>query len=84
MPEGLLIHNEVLSDAETIKNITLVNAEFLRMKNLLRVIKSEAYADLIIVDGNPLKELSLLSNEGESISGVIANGKFIKDKIMLN
>ena len=84
MPEGLLIHNEVLSDAETIKNITLVNAEFLRMKNLLRVIKTEAYADLIIVDGNPLKELSLLCNEGESISGVIANGKFIKDNIKLN
>ena len=39
MPEGLLIHNEVLSDAETIKNITLVNAELLRMKDLLRVIK---------------------------------------------
>ena len=43
------------------------------MKNLLVVIKSGAYADLIIVDGNPLKELSLLCNEGESISGVIAN-----------
>jgi len=26
------------------------------MKNLLVVIKSGAYADLIIVDGNPLKE----------------------------
>ncbi len=54
------------------------------MKNLLRVIKSEAYADLIIVDGNPLKELSLLCNEGKSISRVIANGKFVKDKIKLN
>jgi len=83
-PEGLLIHNQVLSNAETIQNVTLVNAEILRMKNLLGVIKSGAYADLIVVDGNPLDELGLLCNEGESISGIIANGKFIKDKIKLN
>ena len=54
------------------------------MKNLLGVIKSGAYADLIVVDGNPLDELGLLCNEGESISGIIANGEFIKDKIKLN
>ena len=83
-PEGLLIHNEVLSNAETIQNITIINAEILRMKNLLGVIKSGAYADLIIVDGDPLKELGLLCNDGESISGVISNGKFIKKEFKLS
>ena len=43
-----------------------------------------AFANLIIVDGNPLKELSLLCNEDDSISGIIAIGDFIKDKIKLN
>jgi imidazolonepropionase-like amidohydrolase len=54
------------------------------MENLLGVIKSGAYADLIIVDGDPLKELGLLCNDGESISGVISNGKFIKKEFKLS
>ena len=80
-PEGLLIHNEVLSSIETIQNATIVNAEILRMKDLLGVIKKGAFADLLIVDGNPLENLNLLCNEGKSISGIISNGRFIKNEI---
>ena len=60
---------------------TIVNAEILRMKDLLGVIKKGAFADLLIVDGNPLENLNLLCNEGKSISGIISNGRFIKNEI---
>jgi len=50
------------------------------MKDLLGVKKS-AFADLLIVDNDPLKNLKLLCNDDESISGIISNGILIKNEL---
>ena len=69
-------------DQETAKIFyaaTAVNAEILNHRGKLGVIAPQAYADLIVVDGNPLKDLSLFTQNGKYIPLVMKNGKIYKD-----
>jgi imidazolonepropionase-like amidohydrolase len=45
------------------------------------VIESGAQADLIIVDGDPLADLSLLARPGQALKAVIRDGVFIIDRL---
>ena len=80
-PEGLLVHNEVMSPTEAIKNATIINAEIVRMENQLGVITPGALADLLVIDGDPTQDLSVLQNEGEHMPMIMANGKFAKNAL---
>ena len=80
-PEGLLVHNEVMSPTEAIKNATIINAEIVRMENQLGVITPGALADLLAIDGDPTQDLSVLQNEGEHMPMIMANGKFAKNAL---
>lgn len=80
-PEGLLVHNEVMSPTEAIKNATIINAEIVRMENQLGVITPGALADLLVIDGDPTQDLSVLQNEGEHMPMIMANGTFAKNAL---
>jgi imidazolonepropionase-like amidohydrolase len=45
------------------------------------VIEPGAFADLIVVDGDPLVDLSLLSRPEESLKAVIRDGSFVIDRL---
>ena len=38
-----------------------------------------AFGDLIVVEGDPLKDLSLLTGQGRHISGIMLGGRFVKE-----
>ena len=80
-PEGLLVHNEVMSPVEAIQNATIINAEIVRMENVLGVIAPGALADLLVVDGDPTQDLGVLQNEGERMTAIMANGIFAKNNL---
>ncbi|RLB63136.1 MAG: Xaa-Pro dipeptidase, partial [Deltaproteobacteria bacterium] len=40
-----------------------------------------AYADLILVDGNPLEDLDLVANPDENFDLIMKNGKIYKNAI---
>src|SRR5262249_35114558 len=50
---------EVLSPLEILRSATSVNAELLERTGELGVVAAGALADLIVVDGNPLKDLGV-------------------------
>ena len=80
-PEGLLVHNEVMNPVEAIQNATIINAEIVRMENILGVIAPGAFADLLVVNGDPTQDLGVLQNEGEHMTAIMANGKFAKNNL---
>ena len=80
-PEGLLVHNEVMSPVEAIQNATIINAEIVRMENILGVIAPGAFADLLVVNGDPTQDLGVLQNEGEHMTAIMANGRFAKNNL---
>ena len=70
---------QVLPAAEVLKSATSVNAEILRRPDLGR-IEPGAAADLILVNGDPLADISLLSGQGERIGVVVQAGHMVKDR----
>jgi imidazolonepropionase-like amidohydrolase len=76
-----LLRREVLSPIEIIRQATLVGAEIVRMQGKLGVVKAGAFADLIVVDGDPLEKLELLAGQGESLAVIMKGGRFHKNLI---
>ena len=75
------IRAEVLSPAEIIRSATAINAELLQMSGKLGVVWPGAIADLLVVDGNPLKKLALLENQGTHLRAIMKGGKFFKNEL---
>ncbi len=76
-----LLRREVLSPIEIIRQATLVGAEIVRMKDRLGVPRPGAVADLIVVDGNPLKKLELLTGQGRHLSAIMKAGRLYKNRL---
>jgi imidazolonepropionase-like amidohydrolase len=71
---------QVLPTAEVLRSATSVNAEILRRPDLGHVAPG-ATADLILVAGDPVADISCLSGQGEQIPLVVQNGNLVKNRI---
>jgi imidazolonepropionase-like amidohydrolase len=69
------IRARVLPAAEIVRSATAVNARLLGREGELGVIAPGACADLLLVDGNPLEDLSVLDGQGERIPLVMKGGE---------
>jgi imidazolonepropionase-like amidohydrolase len=75
------IRARVLSPAEVIRSATVVNARILRKEGELGVIAPGALADLLVVDGNPLDDLSLLEGQGKYMPLIMKGGQVFVDRM---
>jgi imidazolonepropionase-like amidohydrolase len=71
----------VLPGIEVLRSATLVAAKLLRMEGKLGVIEPGAWADLLVVEDDPLRDWSLLENQGAAIPVIMQNGQFIKKEL---
>jgi imidazolonepropionase-like amidohydrolase len=69
---------QVLPVAEVLRSATSVAADLLRRPDLGRV-QPGATADLILLAGDPLSDLSCLSGQGERVVMVLQAGRITKD-----
>jgi imidazolonepropionase-like amidohydrolase len=76
-----LLRREVLSPIEIIRQATLVGADVVRQAGKLGVIAPGAYADLLVVDGDPIRSLELLTGQGEHLRVIMAAGRFHKNEL---
>ncbi|HVA35977.1 MAG TPA: amidohydrolase family protein, partial [Candidatus Dormibacteraeota bacterium] len=76
-----VVRSEVLPPVEIIESATTVGAEILRMEGRLGVIAPGAYADLLVVDGNPLRDISVLDGQGERLAAIVQRGRFVKSTL---
>ena len=58
--------------------ISMANSRLPYQDGALGVIEQGAYADLLIVDGNPLENIALLGNPKKNLLLIMKDGKFIK------
>jgi imidazolonepropionase-like amidohydrolase len=72
---------EVLKPLEIIRQATLVGAEVLRQEGKLGIVEPGAFADLIVVDGDPLKKLELFLDQGAHLPVIMKAGKFHKNAL---
>jgi imidazolonepropionase-like amidohydrolase len=69
---------KVLTPAEIIRSATVVGAELCQLKGEVGVIAAGAHADLIVVDGNPLDDITLLMDDGAHMPMIMRAGRFVK------
>lgn len=73
--EEFRIRNQVLTNQEVIASATTTAAEVLGMVGKLGRIQNGAIADLLVVDGNPLTDVSCLLGQGDHIPLVMKAGR---------
>lgn len=79
--EEFTIRAQVLSRAEVIASATTIGAEVLNMTGKLGQLTPGAFADALVVDGNPFKDLSCLTGQGEHIPLVMKGGQIYFDEL---
>jgi imidazolonepropionase-like amidohydrolase len=79
--EEFTIRREVLPAAEVLRQATQTNAALLQREGELGVIAPGALADLILVDGDPLKDIGVLTGQGERIPFVMKGGEAMVDRL---
>ncbi|MEJ2533050.1 MAG: amidohydrolase family protein [Halioglobus sp.] len=76
------------SPAEILIQATSGNAEILAMSGprnpypgRLGVIEEGAYADILLIDGNPLEDISILAEPEENLALIMKDGKIVKNTV---
>lgn len=77
----IIIRREVFTPLEILRQLTSVNASLLQHENMLGCVKPRAYADLIVVEGNPLERIELLAGNGEHLRLVMRAGEVVRNEL---
>ncbi len=67
--------------AEILRSATSVNARLLGQEGRLGVVARGAQADLVVVDGDPTRDVSLLEGQGERLPAIVKAGVFVKNEL---
>ncbi len=76
--EEFVIRGRVLPAQVVIAAATSIAARLCRMEGRIGTIAPGAFADLIVVDGNPLADLALLTGQGRHIPLIMKGGVVVK------
>ena len=71
----------VMSPQEVIRSATLVNAEIVRQVGKLGELVPGAFADLLVVDGDPYRDLGVFRSDGGRLDAIMANGAFVRNRL---
>ena len=79
--DEFVIRRQVLPAAEVLRQATSESASLLMQDGQLGVVKPGALADLILVDGDPIKDIGVLTGQGERIPFVMKGGQALIDRL---
>jgi len=75
------LRREVVSPIEIIRSATTIAAQVLRLEGKVGTLLPGAWADLLLVDGDPLKDLAVLEDQGRHLSIIMQAGRFHKRRL---
>lgn len=76
-----LYRSEVLKPIEIIRQATLVGAKIVRRVGQLGCVTPGAFADLIVLNGDPVKDLGLFQDQGKHMPVIMKGGRFHKNQL---
>lgn len=79
--DEFILRGRMLPAIEVIRSATVNAARVVRQEGRLGVVAPGAHADLIVVDGDPLADLSLLTGQGRHIAAIMKAGRFHKNQL---
>jgi imidazolonepropionase-like amidohydrolase len=69
------------SPARIVRSATATNAELLMQKGKLGVVAAGAYADLLVVDGDPLTDLRVMADPQRNLKVIMKDGVLYKNEL---
>jgi imidazolonepropionase-like amidohydrolase len=75
------IRSEVFTPLELLRQATSVAAEMMMMAGQIGCVAPGAFADLLVVDGDPLRDISLLAASGRHLSTIVRAGAVVKNEL---
>ena len=75
------LRSEVFTPIDILRQATSVAAEMMMMRGELGCIAPGAHADLLVVDGDPLKDISLLAADGRNLRTIVRGGAVVKSDL---
>ena len=72
---------EVQSPLDVLRSATITNAELMGKAGELGVIAPGAFADLVLVDGNPLHDISVLGGQGDRLNLIVRGGQVVQNRV---
>jgi imidazolonepropionase-like amidohydrolase len=75
----LTLRAEVQPVADVLRAATVTAAKLLRLEGEVGVVAPGAYADLLVVDGNPLDDLGVLTTPERNLRGIVKAGVVHRD-----
>lgn len=71
----------VLPLPEVLASATSTAAKLCRMEGEIGELVPGAYADLLVVDGDPTKDATLFQNDGRALRAIMRGGQFFKNEL---
>jgi len=72
------LRSQVFAPHELLRQATGNAAEMMMMEGQIGCVTPGAYADLIVVDGDPLQDISLVAGDGARLAAIVRNGEVVK------
>jgi imidazolonepropionase-like amidohydrolase len=76
-----LLQAEVQSPLEVLRSATVTNAELIGKAGELGVVAPGAFADVVLVDGNPLEDIAVLGGQGDRLDLIVRGGEIIQNRL---
>ncbi|MCY6382159.1 metal-dependent hydrolase family protein [Hoeflea prorocentri] len=77
----LLLRGRVQPAIDVLRSATSINAEIVQAKGELGVIAPGAHADIIVVDGDPLEDLSIFVHSAQTVALVMKGGRIVRSRL---
>lgn len=77
----LMLRGQVQRPVDVLRSATSINAEIVQMQGKLGVIAPDALADVILVDGDPMNDLSVFEHSARTVRLVIKDGRIARDRL---
>jgi imidazolonepropionase-like amidohydrolase len=71
----------IFSPFETVAQATSINADILRMKDRIGVISPGAFADILVIDGNPLEDIGVWTEDGARLDVIMTAGHPYRNRL---
>jgi imidazolonepropionase-like amidohydrolase len=72
------IRTRVLPASDVIASATLVGAKLCKLEGQIGTIAADAFADLLVVEGDPQRDISVLQHDGAHMAAIMKGGVFYK------
>jgi imidazolonepropionase-like amidohydrolase len=75
------LRSEVFAPLEILRQVTAMNAEMMQMQGEIGCVLPGARSDLLLVDGDPLTDISLLTADGRHLSVIMRGAELITNRL---